>query len=394
MRWIQAGLSAVEPAARVAHALRGQSVEKCALLAVGKAAGGMASGAESALKGRVASALVIGSGPLRHPLPDKWRYMTGDHPVPGKNSLAAGRAARRFVENLEPGAPLIVLLSGGGSALMEIPVPGLLLPELQAINRCLLASGMDIGRMNDIRARFSMLKRGGLLRLAGERRVTGLIMSDVPQDRVADIASGPLSPEPFCWPAEKLPQALQDWHERLPMPPSDPPLAIPDIEIIGRNADALAAIAQQVEDDGFAVAERRSLSGDAVEAGTGIAARLRNGPPGVYLHGGETTVRLPDSHGRGGRNQQLALAAANTLAGSNDVLLLAFATDGIDGNTEDAGALVDGGTVDRIREAGLEARACLAAADSNAALAAAGDIIHTGPTGTNVMDIVIGWKFA
>jgi len=353
----------------------------------------MSRGAFESLGDRIATALIIAPPDVARNAVHGARFLPGDHPVPGENSLRAGEALHRWVSELESELPLLVLLSGGGSALVEIPVPGLSLADLVRINRWLLASGLDIHGMNTMRARFSCLKRGGLLRLATGRPVDGLVISDVPGDRLEDIASGPLSPVVAHWPSHVVPVWLQNLHERLPLPSREMPAGSAQVRIIARNADAVDAIAVAVKDAGVSLQRREVLEGDAAEQGRCIARALRDSEPGVHVFGGETTVRLPPQPGKGGRNQQLALAAAMELAGCDDVLLLALGTDGIDGNTEDAGALIDGGSLQRIRDAGFDAVECLRRANSNAALAAAGDIINTGPTGTNVSDVVIGWKW-
>lgn len=391
LRWAQQGLDAVEPRRCTHETLTGFDASRCALLAIGKAAPLMSAGAFDALDGRITSARVVAPAMARVQLPEPATFLAGDHPVPGENSLCAGKEVSAWLESLEAGIPLLVLLSGGGSALLELPVAGLRLAELRRINEWLLASGLDIHHVNTIRARFSQLKRGGLLRLAGSRAITGLVISDVPGDRLEDIASGPLSPVGTAWPANLVPDWLQALHEQLPMPARS---ALPhaNASIIARNADFLDALAPELKGDAI-LRERGSLTGDAAEQGRQIARKLWIGEPGVYLFGGETSVRLPGNAGKGGRSQHLALAAAMELSGRDDVLLLALGTDGIDGNTDDAGALVDGGTAMRVRDAGFDPQECLQNANSNIALAAAGDIINTGPTGTNVSDVVIAWKF-
>lgn len=394
LAWANAALAAVNPGDRVAAALKNRPPRRVAVLALGKAAAGMMRGAETVLGAGIERALLVAPAPLSIPLQPQWEFHPGDHPLPGANSLAAGEAVAAWLRELEAGLPLLALISGGGSALAESPVPGMTLANLQRLNRWLLASGLDIHRINQVRSRFSQLKRGGVLRFAGKREIIALLISDVPRDDVVDIASGPLSPVPFAWPEESLPEWLRRLHAELPMPAANGPSSSANIRIVARNADALDAAAQAAEKAGVACVTRGALSGAAADAGAAIARQILEGPAGVHLFGGETTVRLPRAAGRGGRNQQLALAAAREIAGEKHVLLLALGTDGIDGNTQDAGALVDGGTFGRIRDAGLDASECLASANSNAALAAAGDLIHTGPTGTNVMDIVIALKTA
>lgn len=390
LRWLDRALAAVDARARAAAALRRLEGE-CAVLALGKAAGSMAAGAEVALGDRIRSALAV--SPYRSDSPGaRWRLIEGAHPLPDERSLHAGEAVRDWLQALPAGLPLIVLLSGGASASLELPVDGMTLEKLRELNRWLLGSGLDIAAMNAVRARFSQLKRGGLARLAGRRRIHVLATSDVPGDRVEDIGSGPCWPEAPRWP-QGLPAWLNDWHETLPLPEAMTPPAEISHAIIARNSDALEAVVDAVEEDGVALADCARLEGDAVAAAKRIVADIDAGPAGVHLWGGETTVTLPENPGRGGRCQHLALAAAIALEGREDVALLAFGTDGIDGSTEDAGAVIDGRTLDAIRDEGLDALHCLERADSNTALQAAGALVHTGATGTNVMDVVIGWKF-
>lgn len=390
--WMEAALAAVDPSRCVVAVLRDFPTERVAVLALGKAATGMSLGARDALNERIERALIIAPQSSNKKFPAGWQFRPGDHPLPGANSLLAGEAIESWLSELEPDLHLLVLLSGGGSALAELPVAGMTLANLQAMNRWLLASGLDIRAVNAIRARFSRLKQGGLLRLAGKRGVTGFVISDVPGDRVENVASGPLSPDLLQWPDVVFPDWLQSLHTMLPRPPDEPPNATAELRIVARNDDALDAIEQGAAKENIPCVMRETLSGDAEEAGVRIGKRLREGGQGLYLFGGETSVRLPEKPGRGGRNQQLALAAAQEIAGTENIYLLASGTDGIDGNTEDAGALVDGETTERVRAAGLEPYECLAAANANAALTEACDVLHTGPTGTNVADIVIALK--
>lgn len=391
---MDAALAAVDPSHCVAAALCEFPTERVAVLALGKAATGMSLGARDALNERIERALIIAPQIPDETFPVGWQFQAGDHPLPDANSLQAGDAIESWLRELEPELHLLVLLSGGGSALAELPVPGMTLANLQGMNRWLLASGFDIHAVNAIRARFSRLKQGGLLRLAGKRGVAGLVISDVPGDRVESVASGPLSPESRQWPNVVLPDWLQILHANLPRPLQESPEAIAELRIVARNDDALDAIEQRASKENVSCVMREALSGDAEEAGIRIGKHLREGRPGLYLFGGETSVRLPKKPGRGGRNQQLALAAAQEIAGVENIHVLAFGTDGIDGNTGDAGALVDGETIERVRAAGLEPYECIATANANAALTAAGDVIHTGPTGTNVADIVLALKIS
>lgn len=378
------------PAPRVADALQDFPRTPCALLAIGKAAAGMSDGAFRVLADNIRQAFIVAPADADAAFP-RTQAIRGDHPLPGRNSIAAGAALHDWLQVLPEGMPLLVLVSGGGSAMLELPVESMCLQDLRRMNEWLLGSGLPIHDINAVRARFSRLKAGGLLQLAGARPVYGLMMSDVPGDAVEDIASGPLSPRPFAWPEiEGMPEWLRALHARLPLP-SRVTQSTADIRVIGSNRIALDAISGAVTAAGERVVQRGELRGDAAMQGKRIAQEILAGVPGIYLYGGESTVQLPAQAGRGGRNQQLALAAALAFEG-RELQLLALATDGIDGNCNDAGACVDGGTANRVRDAGMDPAALLQRADSNRALAASGDLVDTGATGTNVMDFVIAWK--
>lgn len=392
----QAGLQAVDPRRAVADFLRREppafSVDW--VLAVGKAADGMLRGVLDILPTPAHGGIAVlprTQIPAAVERAAGIEYLPGDHPLAGAASIAAGQAVCGAIDALPPGAGVLVLLSGGASALLELPAPGWSLDELRQIQAGLLGSGLDIAAMNAVRGRLSQFKYGGLARRLGPRPGEVLLISDVPGDAPATIGSGPLvggvsPPLPDILPVS-LPRPL-------PAPgPSDVPY-FPH-HVIARNADFLTAAAKLAVDRGVAVQQRAGeLGGDAIVAGRQLAKRLRESAPGLYLWGGETTVRLAESPGRGGRNQNLALAAAEALAGTRGITLLAAGTDGIDGNTEDAGAIVDGETVGRLELAGIDPRAALAAADAGTALAAAGEVLHTGPSGTNVMDVVMAIRDA
>lgn len=322
----------------------------------------------------------------------------GGHPLPDAGSLAAGERLLASLDRLPAETRLLFLLSGGASALIEAPVSGLGLSELRAINAWLLGSGLPIGRMNRVRQSVSRLKAGGLLRHLGGRPVRQLAISDVPGDTPGVIGSGPLAPVPDL--ADQvgrlvLPDWLAGWVARGLAERGTLPEYGPEMELIATLSMAKAAVAKAAESKGWRVRLHPDLiEGDAAGQGRALARTLIDGAPGLHVWGGETTIRLPEHPGRGGRNQHLALAAAIELAGRDDVWLLSAGTDGSDGPTEDAGALVDGGTLERAELGGIEldARTCLARADSGRFLEASGDLIRTGPTGTNVMDLIFGYK--
>ena len=389
-----AALQRVDGRAAVRAALTSVPTRDCAVLAVGKAAEAMLEGARDALGERLGAGLLI-SKP-GHLDPAKWRdtqveCLVSAHPVPDARSLAAGRAVLGFLEALPDREPLLVLISGGASALVEVPRPGVSLEDLVRANAWLLSSGLSIGAVNRVRRGLSAIKAGGLLAYLGDRPVRGLLISDVPGDDPAVIGSGLLVPAT----ASDRPE-LPEWLGSLlavaaPEIPSRPP---PELQLVATLDDALVAAAARARALGLPVRRHAEfLEGDAAQQGVELGAYLCDAAaPGVHLWGGETTVTLPATPGRGGRNQHLALALAGRCAGRDDLWCLAAGTDGTDGPTEDAGGLVDGATWRRARDAGVDPAAALARADAGRALEAAGDLVHTGPTGTNVMDLVIALK--
>jgi hydroxypyruvate reductase len=379
-----------------AAALAGLAVpEPFPALAVGKAATAMLAGARDALGDALGPAVVVTRRDAVRAgdslLPGA-RVLFGDHPVPGPASLRAGAEVVAFCDTLPAGAGLLVLISGGASALLEQLPEGVGAPDLARANRWLLGSGLPIGEVNAVRSGLSMLKAGRLAaRLAG-RRVLALAVSDVPGDDPAVIGSGPLTPSM----AAPLPPGLPDWLGALtdmsgePPRPGDPNLARVDYRIVGSASMAAQAAASAARGEGIqARVHEPTLTGPVEEAAGRIARALVPGAPGVHVWRGETTVRLPPQPGEGGRNRHLALLLAARLTGRDDVTVLCAATDGSDGSDGAAGGWADGGTLRRGRAAGLDPARCLATADSGTFLAAAGDAFATGPSGTNVMDLAI-----
>ena len=345
-------LKAVHGLRVVRDSLSGMSGE-IAVVALGKAAGAMTRGVLAVPGLSVEHGFVC--APKRYldfSLPDsgEWSIHQGGHPLPDEDSLTAGAALVDWLPKVSSSLPLVVLMSGGSSACIEHLRDGLSLEEVVARTRAMLASGADIHALNALRMEWSLLKGGRASRLAGPRDMRVLVMSDVPSDDPAFVGSGPFQSQ--------------------------------TTQLVASNAMALAALGEDVQLVG-------TLSGDARRQGERIAEFLKQAAPGTYAWGGENTVILPEHPGRGGRCQHLALTVAVALQGVSGVQLLAACTDGVDGASEDAGALVDGGTVARIEAEGLNVEQALAEANSGVALAAAGDLLHTGPTGTNVMDIVI-----
>jgi len=394
----QAALTAVDGARCVAAELTVRPlVGGIWAVALGKAASAMLAGAFESLGERLERALLITKhGHLQGREFPRSEVLLAAHPVPDDSSLAAGQRLLDFMAAAPADITWLFLISGGASSLVEVLPEGVSLTEVQRANQWLLASGLPIGQMNAIRRRLSLIKGGRLCGYLGQRPTRVLLISDVPGDDPAVIASGLLH---VTVSNESLPAQLPVWLRALVNRDdavlADQPTAQIDTEIVARLEQALDAAASVAAAHGYRVyRSHERLHGDALLAGQQIAATLRAGAPGVYLWGGETTVRLPDHPGQGGRCQQLALAAAQVLAGQDSVYLLAAGTDGNDGPGDVAGACVDGRTLERGSLAGLDAAVALQCADAGRFLEAAGDLLDTGPTGTNVTDVVIGLKLA
>jgi glycerate 2-kinase len=369
---LQAGLEAADGRRRVREALAAAPPRAPVwAAAVGKAACSMALGAADALGSALERLLVI--TPAGHLTPEL-RCRPGveihesAHPVPDERSLAAGERLLDWVDHLPPAVAPLFLVSGGASSLVEVLEPGVSLQKLEQLSAGWLAEGIAIGELNARRMRISRIKGGRLAaRLAG-RAAQALFISDVPGDDPAIIGSGLLGPV----------SGGADHIER---------------RVVASVDHAIEGVARAASQRGLTVAcVRERLEGEATRLAARCAHELLVGNTQVRAWGGESTVRLPPQPGRGGRNQHLALAAARFLPEYPELLLLAAGTDGRDGPTDAAGGLVDADTCARVALAGLDADDCLARADSGTALAAAGALVRTGPTGTNVADLVIGLK--
>jgi len=357
----------------------------------------MAKGAHEVLGASIVDALVVTKQGHAEALP--WPVLEAGHPLPDEQSLVAGQRLIDFAAAIPPDATVLVLLSGGASALAEALPQGMHLAQLRALNDWLLASGLDIGAMNRIRKRLSRIKGGRLARLLAPRPVLCLAISDVPGDDPRAIGSGPLVFDASLQAAPDTSGLPPDVAELLRSSPAAP--AADDacfrnvqFEIIARLDDAKRAAAEAARQLGYRVAlHPEFIEGDALAAGARLAQALLAAPAGeVQVWGGETTIQLPSLPGRGGRNQSLALAAALALQGQEHCWFLSAGTDGTDGPTLDAGALVDGGTIVRGEAEDVSARQALALADAGSFLEASSDLIQTGPTGTNVMDLMLGLR--
>jgi hydroxypyruvate reductase len=361
------------------------------LIALGKAAAAMAAGALDAWDAELRSGLVVTRyGYLDEPVYRDPRLLCleAGHPLPDAQSLASGNALLLFLASAPRDARFLFLISGGTSSLVEVPVAGIAPDELRRLDRWLLGSGLAIADINRVRSAVSRIKGGRLATELYGRPATQLLISDVPGDVVSDIGSGLLSPS-LPRPLPRLPAQFA----ALPFQRTER-REVPNLEtfVVASNRHARAAVVEGARAAGHAAQDRGSLLvSDAAACGKSLARELIAASPGVYVWGGESTVKLPEHPGEGGRNQHLALSAAQALAGRGDIYLLAAATDGSDGD-EDAGALVDGQSLERGTDAGYDAQDCLERAATGEFHQASGDLLHTGPTGTNVMDLVIGYK--
>lgn len=393
LRCFRAAITAVDGEQLMASALDEVDVEPSwDVLAVGKAAAAMAAGAEKALGDGIRRSLVVvppGTTLGEFPGLARATMVTGEHPLPGRRSLAAGQAVCEFVRTTGRDSGLICLISGGSSSLIEILAPGLALPDLVRAHRWLLGSGLDIHGMNAVRCRLSRIKGGGLLRLISSPKVLAFYISDVLGDDPAVIGSGLLVPGDRTSPAA-LPEWLTVMLSGVPEAESETACGIQH-RVVANIDDARTAAGQWAQSRGMmAIVDSRYVTGDAAAAGRNFSQRLLADDPGICIMGGEATVRLPAEPGRGGRCQQLALAAATVIEGYPDVAVLAAGTDGRDGPTDHCGAIVDGQTLARGGDTGLDAAVCLDRADAGTFLAAADALLGSMTTNTNVGDLILG----
>lgn len=325
------------------------------------------------------------------------------HPVPDARSVAAAERMLKLVSGLTSDDLVVALISGGASSLLCLPAPGLTLEDKQAVNRALLASGAPIEEMNCVRKHLSAIKGGRLAAAAAPARVLSLVLSDIPGDNPALVGSGPTIPDGTT-PDDarriveryrmELPPHIIDAFTAAPAP-ADSAFANNEIRLIGAARLSLEAAAAQARARGI---ETHILSdafeGEARDLGQVHAALARqvlarNQPfaaPCLVLSGGEATVTLRHRDGRGGRNTEFLLSFARHIAGRAGLHALAADTDGRDGSEQNAGAFADGASLERMRAAGIDPVAALDGNDAYSAFAAAGDLLVTGPTGTNVND--------
>jgi glycerate 2-kinase len=414
-------LEAVEGGACVLRAVSGEGADlavagrplppaaRIVMLAVGKAAAPMARAFEARAGARLAAGLAVTKEGHGLPLA-RARLRETAHPVPDARSERAAREALELVAATREQDVLCVLLSGGASSLLACPAEGLAAAELAATTRLLLEAGADIGELNTVRKHLSAVAGGRLARRAGAGRIEVLALSDVPGDRIDVIGSGPFAADPSTYGealdvlerrglAGAVPEPViahlragaRGAREETPKP-GDAGLARVHTTLLATNRTAVEAAARAAGRRGLRVqVVSRPLAGEAREEAARLVALARTLRPEVaslLVAGGETTVTVRGP-GRGGRSQELALAAAIALDGGPPLALLAAGTDGSDGPTDAAGAYADEGTLARGRRAGADARRALERNDSYAFFAAEGGLFVSGPTGTNVMDLVL-----
>ncbi len=435
-RIFRAALRAVEPGELLARSLRLQGeelevlgpetplrldlkrFERLVVLGAGKAAAAMAAALERLLGARITEGLVVVKDGYGAPL-ERVRCLEAGHPLPDERGLAAAAELEGLASRAGARGLAVVLVSGGGSALLPAPLPPLSLADKQAVTRALLASGAPIGEVNCLRKHLSRLKGGRLVGLLGGAEVLTLILSDVPGDRLESIASGLTVPDPGTY-ADALGIARK-YGLRLPKParevlerglrgelaespkPGDPRFARVHNVLLGTNRTGLEAARREAEALGYApVVLSSRIVGEAREVGKVYAAialdqlRFRDLGSGrlgtCILGGGETTVRV-SGQGRGGRNQECALGFLEELAwagpAAGGLHFLAASSDGTDGPTDAAGAFASQALLEESRRLGLEPAAFLARNDSYGFFESIGGLLLTGPTNTNVCDFQI-----
>jgi glycerate 2-kinase len=392
-----AAIAAADPALRVPPYLPKPPRGRTIVVGAGKASAAMALAFEEHWTGELSGLVITRYG---HGAPcRRIEIVEAAHPVPDANGRDAALRMGELVKGLSEDDLVLCLISGGGSALLAAPAPGLTLEDKQSVNRQLLASGAPISEMNCVRKHLSALKGGRLAATAYPAEVVSLIISDVPGDDPAIVASGPTVPDPttraqalailrkykFDLPAHVW--AFLDTPQAETPKPGDPRFARVRTEMIAAPAQSLAAAAKLAREAGYRVIDLGDrIEGEAREVAREQAAQaLTTKGPAVILSGGETTVTLK-GRGRGGRNAEFALALAIALDGRANISAIAGDTDGIDGSEDNAGALVTADTLARAKARGLDAEKYLANNDAYGFFAGIDDLVVTGPTRTNVND--------
>ncbi len=438
-RVLAAALSAVDPAYlirenvhRIGNILQIkdkmidlEDYQRIFLLGIGKAALPMSLAAAELLDGLITKGWLL-TKPGGRSLPEKYRGILtlyfGGHPLPDQSSLRGTEAILGEISNLSEHDLVIILLSGGGSALFTLPAPGLNLADLVRTNQLLLESGADIHEVNTIRKHLSAVKGGRLAQAIHPGKALTLILSDVPGNQLDSIASGPTAPDPTTFQdaiavverydlRNRLPRPVLDHLEKglqgqvLDTPKSGDPCFIDQLtHLIGSNQDACQAAVRQAAAEGFhSLVLSRPLVGEARIAGQEFAGLLHElvlsgkplPRPACLIAGGETTVTLTDtpSPGKGGRNLELALSAVGKIAGLENCALITLATDGEDGVTDAAGAVVTGESLSRASQRDQDPADFLSGHNAYPFFASLNDLLLPGPSGTNVNDLCFLFTF-
>ena len=395
---IYTAINAVMPEGAVRKALLGKQFPgRVFLVAAGKAAPKMAEAATSVLSAPITDGVVISKyGHFEEPITG-FRCFEAGHPVPDKNSVAAADAVLKLTENLREDDTVLFLLSGGGSALFEKPL--IPLKELQDITSQLLACGAEIVEINTIRKRLSAVKGGKFAAHCAPAKVEAIILSDILGDPLDMIASGPVSPDSAtCDDAQKITEKyrLRLSKDTVALLRVETPKNLDNInaQVVGSVRELCRAAGEACRSMGYeTIFLTDQLNCEAREADRFLAAILRShrndGKKTAFLAGGETVVHLTGK-GKGGRNQELALAACEGIHGMQNAAVISVGSDGTDGPTDAAGGYVDGASYDELCKNGIKLHSVLQENDAYHALLAIGGLIVTGPTGTNVNDICIG----
>lgn len=424
-RVLGAALAAVEPREAVRRALASHSefelsrFRRAIVVGAGKASAPMAAAVEDVIGDRLP---IEGSVTVRygHAAPTQHvKIREASHPVPDAAGVAATQAIVDLLETVEADDLVTCVISGGGSALLTLPAEGISLEDLQRTTDALLRSGATINEINIVRKHLDVVKGGGLARMTAPAQLLTLILSDVVGNPLDAIASGPTVADTSTFAdAARVFDKYALW-DRVPSSvstrlragvggdvpetpkPGDALFAQAETVLVGSNLVACRAAEKAASEAGFnSLILTTYVEGEAREAGRILAGVLREieasghplARPACVIAGGETTVTVR-GEGKGGRNQELVLAAANSLRGLPNVLLASIGTDGSDGPTDAAGAWVDGTTLDRAAELGLDPAASLAANDSYTFFDKVGGLIRTGPTQTNVNDLYLLFAF-
>lgn len=391
------------PQESVQKALRGHAFGGTVyVIAIGKAAWIMTRAAADILGDKIAKGIVITKYAHSQGSIPKMEIFEAGHPIPDENTVKATQSAIALAEGLKEGDELLFLVSGGGSALFEAPLEGITLEEFAALTNQLLACGADIVEINTIRKRLSRVKAGRFAEICKPAKIFSIVLSDVLGDRLDSIASGPAAPDKTTAAdakaiAEKYGLRLTELQRRYLEQETPKRIDNAKTVITGSVRSLCNAAAKAAKELGYASHVLTTvLNCEASEAGkflASIAADTQNSTsafkkPCAIIVGGETVVQLK-GNGKGGRNQELALSAAKGIAALENTLIFSLGSDGTDGPTDAAGGIVDGCTVARLREQGMNIDKILASNDAYHGLKAVDGLIITGPTGTNVNDVSV-----